>query len=127
MIVPVLTLHKLQSLAKESFLFVPEIELRQQSANLLHPYLEIDICCLVDGAIVIGECKKGDKLERTARKEKTRLNKYKHIMESIGASRIIFSTLSDDWNDTTKYRIHEAFTGTRISVDLMLKDYLLTQ
>jgi len=92
----------------------------------LHPYLEVDICCIVDGEVVVGECKKGDKLEAMAAKEKAKLARHRHIIDNIGVSSVAFATLNDDWRQATKNRIHEALADTRVFVNLMSKGDLLT-
>jgi hypothetical protein len=57
MFVPLLTLSYLKRKSKRSFLYVPEIELRK-FPNTPKPDREVDICCIQDGRIVLGECKK---------------------------------------------------------------------
>jgi hypothetical protein len=54
--VPLLTLAYLKKKSKRSFLYLPEIELRKDpDAKKLD--CEIDICCIQDGRILLGECK----------------------------------------------------------------------
>jgi hypothetical protein len=57
MFVPLLTLSYLKRKSKRSFLYVPELELRRMPRPS-KPYCEVDICCIQDGRIVLGECKK---------------------------------------------------------------------
>ena len=55
--IPLLTLFRLKKDTKASFLFVPELEIRKDIKSSL-PELEIDLCCIKDGRIIIGECRK---------------------------------------------------------------------
>ena len=57
MVVPISTLFKLNK-EHADILWIPEIELRSQGRSS-KPDAEIDICCVCDGKIVIGECRKG--------------------------------------------------------------------
>ncbi len=57
MFVPLLTLSYLKRESKRSFLYVPELELRKMP-NSSKPDLEIDICCIQDGRVILGECRK---------------------------------------------------------------------
>ena len=56
MFVPLLTLSYLKRKSKRSFLYVPELELRR-TPSTPKPDCEVDICCIQDGRIVLGECK----------------------------------------------------------------------
>lgn len=76
MIVPILTLHKLKELSKESFLYTSEIEIRKKE-NPEDQYKEIDICCISDGKILIGECKLNNKLKDEE------IEKYKDIYDKL--------------------------------------------
>jgi len=55
--IPLLTLFQLKKDTKASFLFVPELEFRKDPKSSL-PELEVDLCCIKDGRIIIGECRK---------------------------------------------------------------------
>lgn len=114
MIVPILTLNKLKKLSKESFLYTNEIEIRKME----HPneqYREIDICCISDGKIVIGECKRHNKLE------KEEIKKYKDVYEEIGADKIIFSTFNEKgWSECTINKI-KIILGEEVNYEIFTK------
>ena len=59
--VPLLTLNKLRIGSKESFLFRPEVRLTRKGSSSM--FLEIDICCVADGKLCIGEAKSNNSLE----------------------------------------------------------------
>lgn len=117
MIVPILTLHKLKELSKESFLYTNEIEIRKKE-NPEDQYREIDICCISDGKIMIGECKRHNKL-----KDKE-IQKYKDIYEEIGANKIIFSTFDKKgWSKGTLKKLKEIL-GEKINYEIFNKEDL---
>jgi hypothetical protein len=128
--VPLLTIAKLKETSSKHFEYISEIEIRQNPSDS-KPNMEIDICCISDGNIIIGECKKGNKLsektgdERVA-EEKAVIEKYIDIANKIGADRIVFSTLSENWNQTTLDLIYD-YKGKNsdIEISIFLKGELL--
>lgn len=91
MILPLLTIAFLNKQAKKSFLYVPELLLRQNPSK---PDREVDICCIVDGKIVIGECKI-DKISKSL------INKLKSFSNALPKTpdHLIFATLLDSISD----------------------------
>ncbi len=57
--VPVLTLNKLRIQSKESFLFRPELRMRLKGSTKM--FLEVDLWCIADGRLCIGEAKSNDR------------------------------------------------------------------
>ena len=86
--VPILTLSYLKRKSKRGLLYLPEVELRR-NPTAHKPDLEIDICCIQDGQIVLGECKKN----QITRKAIDKLNNF-----SLGLvrnpDRLIFASMS---------------------------------
>jgi hypothetical protein len=121
MIVPILAFYKLQKSVKESFLFIPEIEVEKNGFGKS----EIDICCISDGSIILGECKKPDRLEKTAQEEEKSIKRYKRLAEDIGTDKIVFATLSDSWREETKNKINQVLKDSRIGKELLTKSDLL--
>lgn len=97
MIVPILTLKKLKDSSKDSFLYVSELEVISRETKQ-----ELDICCVVDGEIIIGECKKpGEVTEREIRK-------YKNFYYLLNSKFVVFSTFNEDgWSEGTLNRINK--------------------
>lgn len=124
MYVPILTLAKLQKDAKSSFLYIPEIGY-SHDANSIDPEMELDICAVYDGEIVLGECKKSDRLEKTSSKEKEVIREYLAIAEKIGARRLIFSTFQENWADAMMDNVHELLGGSEIHPEFLTKSELL--
>lgn len=56
MTLPLLVLKYLKNQSKNSFLYVPEVEFQKNGISETEG--EIDICCIQDGKIILGECRK---------------------------------------------------------------------
>jgi len=93
--VPVLTLAKIRAQTKKSFMYIPEVVvINQRNKN---QQLELDIVCIQDGKLIIGECKKGKNIDND------QLNRYNHIVNALNAH-FIFASLSNEV-DNVKERI----------------------
>lgn len=99
-IVPILTLYNLES-RSESFIYINQIKLKKKT-NPDKNFMEIDICCISDGEIIIGECKKSNTLT------KKEIKKYKQLYYEIGAKKLIFSTFDENgWSKGTLKNIED--------------------
>ena len=108
--VTVLTLNKLKNTCERSFIYIPEIELFHKEIQKEEKNRkEIDICCLCDGKIILGECKKNSRLENTEKKEKDILKSLADIFLKLKADRCVFSTYSENWRDKTVKLIDNIF------------------
>lgn len=115
---PILALAKLKKDAR-SFLFTPELEFwskEGRSAESDKPLIEIDVCALVDGKIVIGEAKIANRLESRPREEDRFLGKFVRAAKQLTADDVAFATTASCWRDATKKAIDSAFAGARASV-----------
>lgn len=119
MMVPVLTLKYLKSISKSSFYYLPEIEIRSSPSQ--KPEIELDICCCIDGKVIIGQCTKKDSLENTAVEEKRRLNKNKEISQAVKADEFILSTSSPNWKEGTISRAKSIFSESKIEIKFITK------
>jgi hypothetical protein len=118
MIVPILTLNNLKNSTNESFLYTNEIEISKKESPEI-PYREIDIFCISDGKLIIGECKRDNKLAFDE------IVKYKDIYKETNAEKIIFSTFDDEgWSYGTLERFKEIL-GDEINYELFNKDNLV--
>jgi hypothetical protein len=122
MVVPLLTLYQFERRA-DSFLFSPDIELLDPNSR--KQLFELDICCIPDGELTIGEAKRSNRLGKTAREEREEINKYFDLAQKIGASRVVFATYDEQWRDQTVRMIMERFSDSLIKVTLWAKDDLL--
>lgn len=122
MVVPLLTLYQLERRA-ESFLFSPDIELLDPASG--KQLLELDICCIADGQLTIGEAKRANRLGKTAREEREEVNKYFDLVQKIGATQVVFATHSERWRDETERIIAERFKGSLAKLILWSRDELV--
>jgi hypothetical protein len=105
--VPLLTLNSLRSQSKESFLYCPELRITPKGGT--KTYLEIDICCITNGHLCIGEAKSMDTL---ATKDLTALQtteRYRDLALRLGATIVVFSTSQPEWNVMTREAIRDSF------------------
>jgi hypothetical protein len=105
--VPLLTLDYIRRQSKESFLFSPELRIRPEGSR--KAFMEIDICCVSNGRICIGEAKSNDSIatnQATAQKVGER---YRDLAVKIGASMVAFSTSATCWSEPTFTAISTAF------------------
>lgn len=92
-VLPLLTLTHLKTKAKSSFLYVPELEIRK-NASSSSPDREVDISCIVDGRIILGECRKGGIDKKIINK----LNEFSsRLLKSPDL--LVFATLSNEVSD----------------------------
>jgi len=125
MYIPILTLGVLQRSVKQSFFYLPEIEVRRDSAAE-RPDAEIDFCCCLDGEIAIGEATKRPRLGESTKEEKAELIKYKDLAISLGATIVVLSTFSEQWSPEMLKAAKEFFQGEKIAVKFLAKSDLLS-
>jgi hypothetical protein len=80
--VTLLALDHLRRKAEESFLYTPDIELTKHGET--NPSVELDILCVPDGVMMIGEAKKEDRLGTSKRQEIETIEGYDRVAEKIG-------------------------------------------
>ena len=97
--VPLLTLNRLRLRSRESFLFRPEIHLTGTGSNATS--LEIDICCIANGKLCIGEAKSNESLKGEKLTAMQTVERYRSLAIEIGASVIVFSTSAKVWNQAS--------------------------
>lgn len=102
--VPILALQGLRERSKDSFMFLPAVDVIRAGAT--KPIMEIDFLCLLDGSFCIGEAKKGDRLEESASKEERALNRYADLCQQVRASKLVLATSSAEWNSRTAEKAH---------------------
>ena len=120
--VTLLALDYLKRKAEESFLYTPDIELTKHGAA--NASMEFDILCVPDGAMMIGEAKKEDRLGRNRRQEIETISRYHHWAQQIGAEALVFARFADKWSDKTEGYIRDT-VGT-LRVVLLTRTQLLS-
>lgn len=71
----------------------------------------------MDGVLTIGEAKKAAKLNNKRAEEIRTIEKYKDLATKLGARRIVFATLAEQWDAATQQEILKRLDG---SFDLWL-------
>lgn len=100
--VPLMTLYFLKRNSKESFMYVPELCLWEDEFNDGNCDIEIDINCIVDGRMVIGEAK-SNKLKIAD------INDYSKFISKLKKypDQIVFSTMQNNWSTEIVSKIEE--------------------
>ena len=106
----------LARLAKNSRSFdeMPNVEVHKDNKGKI----ELDLWALVDGRIVIGEAKSGDRIKTNAAKEQEWLQRLANVAEAITADEVAFATATS-WRQQTRTYITVAFQNHRAEVRLM--------
>jgi hypothetical protein len=105
--VPLLALHKLKLQSKMSFLFRPEVRLTPKGSTKM--YLEIDVCCIANGRLCIGEAKCNDSLAGKDLTPKQTAERYRDLALKMGASFVVFATTEPAWNQSSRDAMRMAF------------------
>ena len=105
--VPLLTLNKLRVSFEDSFLFRPELRIIPQGSD--KTYLEMDICCIANGKLCIGEAKSTGDLSGKNLTAIETAARYRDLALQIGASIVVFSTSVDAWNAVSLKAIDDSF------------------
>jgi len=112
MAVPILALDHFRKRAKRAFDFSPELEILRTAGN--KPALEVDVCCLMDGSLIVGEAKTAPILAKVRKEERIMIANYRELAADIGASTVVFATIAPSWDTITRQEIDKAFSGDRI-------------
>lgn len=116
--VPILAINCLWKMAK-TFDYCSELELRKSSTG--EQVLELDICCIQDGKLTIGEAKTTNCLADSKKEENAVITKYFELSQVIGASQVIFATASENWQEATQARILNRFSDSLTKVVLLTR------
>jgi hypothetical protein len=119
--VPLLALDILCG-SKDSFLYVHELEYREKDKDT--PLLEVDLNCIPDGVLTIGEAKKDDRLGKSDKEESEAISKQLELAKRLCAQQIVFATASEKWHSSTLDRILKAFGDQRFNVILLTRKQL---
>jgi hypothetical protein len=106
--VPLLTLNKLRLSSKESFLFCHALRIFPQEGH--KAFLEMDICCIANGKLCIGEAKSNGDLKGDLTEVQT-AERYRDLALKTGATVVVFSTTANAWTDASRKAIDGAFAN----------------
>jgi hypothetical protein len=119
--VPLLALDVLRR-QSSSFVYMDEIEVREPEAP--KPFIEIDLWCIPDGVLTIGEAKKTERINGGGKAEIAALTKYCEVATAFGARQFVLAT-SQTWADQTVLNARATFKDTSISVLVLDRSELL--
>jgi hypothetical protein len=105
--VPLLALDWLRRASKQSFLFVPELQYRETDRNANRS--EVDLNCVVDGVLTIGEAKKENRIGDTEKNEYAVITKYLDLAKKLVARQVVFATSSEEWHANTLKNLRSVF------------------
>jgi hypothetical protein len=105
--ISLLTLDLLRRRSKESFLYCPELCIRPEGTK--KAFIEVDICCVMDGRLCIGEAKSVDSVATNQFKPQQIAERYRDLALKMGATLVVFSTSQTVWSKTTFEALSQAF------------------
>jgi hypothetical protein len=124
--VATLALDQLRMRCENSFLFTPDLDVIKPRSNSKEEKKELDILCIRDGIITLGEAKKENRLGVGGRKEVHEIRKYFYLAKEIGARALVFATFSDAWSPETIKNVNEIVTDKAIEVITLTRQELLS-
>ncbi len=101
--VGILTVDALRVQSPRSFAYSPELKIHPE-ADPANP-IEIDICCIMDNRMIIGEAKSNGSLKDHDQKPTQVVAKYEKLAKEMGATGIIFSTTELGWDEPSQQAI----------------------
>ncbi len=123
--VPILALDFLRGKSKEGFLYTTDLEVFKDGAE--KPLMELDIACVCDGIITIGEAKKNNTLANKIPEERRAVEKYYKLARLVGANQLVFATLSESWSQRTLDAVEHVVVDKRIKTRLLTRRELLSR
>jgi hypothetical protein len=124
--VATLALDRLRMKRENSFLFTSDLELVKRGANSEEEKKELDILCIRDGIIILGEAKKENRLGAGGGNEVHEIRKYFHLAREIGARALVFATFSEAWSPETINNVNRIITDKAIEVITLTRQDLLS-
>jgi hypothetical protein len=97
--VDILALDKLRRDSKRDFQFASELQIRHKDSDDWE--MEIDICAISAGRLLIGEAKSNDSLKTNRRSPAIVAERYRTLAEAMNASGVVFATYADGWDSTS--------------------------
>ena len=106
-IASILTLDALRRKTKQSFLHCSEIRINESGKQ--EQFMELDVCCICDGELTIGEVKTNGSLGNSTKAATLAVERYLKIGQKIAATNFIFATSTEAWDEGSEKAIHSVF------------------
>ncbi len=106
---PLLTLDYLRRQSSDSFLHCPELRITPKGSS--KAYLELDVCCVTDGRLCIGEAKSRNGLKSKGMSAQMTAERYRDLAVKMGATMVVFSTTEPLWSKSSLDAIENVFTN----------------
>lgn len=121
--VPILATNRIfEDANKANHFFNPELkystEIELKDKKTGKSKFELDICCIANGKLIIGEAKSTDSLKNAD------VKKYRELGEKLGVSKVVFATSSNSWKKETEQIINKEFGSSWVKVELMIQEDL---
>jgi hypothetical protein len=120
--VPLLALDWLRRRSRHSFLFVPELQYRETDNTAYRS--EVDLNCVVDGMLTLGEAKKDNRLGDTQKNESAVIEKYLELAKKLVPKQIVFATSGEEWHANTLRNLRRAFENQHYRVTVLTQAQL---
>ena len=118
--VPLLALDYLRRASEHSFEWVPDSNVYTQQEGNKATYRNIDILCISDGKLYIGEAKSNDTIDAD------QFSFYEQVCRSVAIDGIVFATSQAHWNRGTQQRIDSLKTWFRGEIIIVTGKELYT-
>lgn len=112
--VPVLALHAASHQAK-SVLAITDHEFRLGQGDTV----EIDVCAVIDGKIVLGEAKSSTSLGSTAAERKKKARRLRRAADLLTADKVLLASAASAWESSSLSAIEGAFKGSRCAIEVL--------
>jgi hypothetical protein len=90
-------------------LFCPELRISGRGDQ--KDLMELDICCIPDGRLCIGEAKSNGTLATKDVSASEAVIKYRDLAVILGATRVVFSTCNESWDHASEVAINSSFSA----------------
>lgn len=117
MAVTALALHSFQQKKTDSFMYTTDLEFSEMPSG--PPKQEIDICCILDGRLYLGEAKKEDSLGANSVEDARIAGRYLALARRLATRDVVFATFATQWSGRTKTEIERAFSDSQARVHLL--------
>jgi hypothetical protein len=81
----------------------------------------VDLNCIADGVLTVGEAKKDGRLGKNDKEESEAISKQLELARRLCAHQFVFATASEEWHSGTLERILRAFKDQRSDLVLLTR------